>query len=80
MFDGPTTLRKFEIDTTSKISVAGVRNPAEIGGFCDSEETYNRGNTILPATCCLMILVGSGRSAEYSPLEPGISGVVPIPP
>ena len=42
MFDGPTTLRKFEIDTTSKISVAGVRNPAEIGGFCDSEETYNR--------------------------------------
>ena len=41
MFDGPTTLRKFEIDA-GNISVAGIRNPAEIAGFCDSEETHNR--------------------------------------
>ena len=42
MFDGPNSLLKFETDAISNISVAGMGILAEIGGFCDSEETYKR--------------------------------------
>ena len=42
MFDGPNSLLKFETDAISNISVGGMGLMPEIGGFCDSEETYKR--------------------------------------
>lgn len=42
MFDGPNTLRKFDTDAQSNISVGGFGCDAENAGFCDSNEAYQR--------------------------------------
>ncbi|MAF46810.1 MAG: hypothetical protein QGH73_12820 [Rhodospirillales bacterium] len=42
MFDGPNTLRKFETDAQSNISVGGFGCQVENAGFLDSNEAYQQ--------------------------------------